>query len=131
KTPKDLDFCEYAESGRGTAWCASLEVERHSFLAERRIGAVRTSLDAAARQSLAQLEKAADAFKEGGCGAPGSRRARRHDPHDHLPGRREGRGRALCFCGGGFRAAKAPAASPAALTAQRTEELRKLDVEQP
>jgi len=64
KTPKDLDFCEYAESGRGTAWCASLDVERHSKVAERRIAAVRKSLDAAAQQSLAQLEKAADAFKE-------------------------------------------------------------------
>jgi len=64
KTPKDLDFCEYAESGRGTAWCASLDVERHSKVAEHRIEGVRKSLDTAAQQSLAQLQKAADTFKE-------------------------------------------------------------------
>jgi len=64
KAPKDLDFCEYAESGRGTAWCASLNLDRQSFQAERRIAAIRKSLDPAAQKSLAQLEKAADSFKE-------------------------------------------------------------------
>jgi uncharacterized protein YecT (DUF1311 family) len=64
KTPKDLDFCEYAESGRGTAWCAGLDLDRRSFLAKRRTEDIRKALDPAARQSLAQLEKAADSFKE-------------------------------------------------------------------
>jgi len=64
KTPKDLDFCEYAESGRGAAWCAGLDLDRRSFLAKRRTEDIRKSLDPAAQKSLAQLEKAADQFKE-------------------------------------------------------------------
>jgi uncharacterized protein YecT (DUF1311 family) len=63
KTPKDLNFCDYAESGHGTAWCASVDVERHRFQAEGRIEALRKTLDPSAQKSLAQLEKAEDSFK--------------------------------------------------------------------
>ena len=68
KAPKDLDFCEYAESGRGTAWCAAMDLDRQSTVAKRRIDAVRKALDAAARTSLASLEKAADSFKDADAG---------------------------------------------------------------
>lgn len=61
--PKDLDFCEYAESGSGTSWCAQLDLARGSVEWERRIAAVRPALGAA-QPSLAGLRKAADSFIE-------------------------------------------------------------------
>jgi uncharacterized protein YecT (DUF1311 family) len=61
--PKDLDFCDYAESGYGTSWCAQLDLARRSVDWERRVAAVRPSLGAAA-PSLAALRKAADTFIE-------------------------------------------------------------------
>lgn len=64
KQPKDLDFCDYAESGTGTSWCASLDLERKSKGWESRTAAVRGSLGTAAQASLAELRKAADAFIE-------------------------------------------------------------------
>jgi uncharacterized protein YecT (DUF1311 family) len=64
KQPKDLDFCDYAESGMGTSWCASLDLERKSKGWESRTAAVRGSLGTAAQASLAELRKAADAFIE-------------------------------------------------------------------
>lgn len=62
--PKDLDFCDYAESGFGTSWCAQLDLTRRSVDWERRIAAVRGSLGAAAQQSLVELRKAAKTFVE-------------------------------------------------------------------
>jgi uncharacterized protein YecT (DUF1311 family) len=59
--PKDLDFCDYAESGYGTSWCAQLDLARRSVDWERRIAAVRPALGAA-QSSLADLRKAADTF---------------------------------------------------------------------
>jgi uncharacterized protein YecT (DUF1311 family) len=61
--PKDLDFCDYAESGYGTSWCAQLDLARRSVEWERRIAALRPSLGAA-QPSLAGLRKAANAFVE-------------------------------------------------------------------
>jgi uncharacterized protein YecT (DUF1311 family) len=69
KQPKDLDFCAYAESGTGTAWCSQLDFDRHSPEWERRIAAVRGSLGTAAQESLAGLRKAADAFIEANAAA--------------------------------------------------------------
>jgi len=59
--PKDLDFCDYAESGYGTSWCAQLDLARRSVDWEQRIAAVRPSLGAA-QPSLAGLRKAAETF---------------------------------------------------------------------
>jgi uncharacterized protein YecT (DUF1311 family) len=61
--PKDLDFCDYAESGYGTSWCAQLDLARRSVDWERQIAALRPSLGAA-QPSLATLRKAADTFIE-------------------------------------------------------------------
>jgi len=61
--PKDLDFCEYAESGYGTSWCAQLDLARRSVDWEKRIAALRPALGAA-QPSLAALRKAADTFIE-------------------------------------------------------------------
>jgi len=61
--PKDLDFCDYAESGTGTSWCAQLDLARGSVGWERRIAEIRPALGAA-QPSLAALRKAADTFIE-------------------------------------------------------------------